>query len=77
MRLQKSNEINCIVKYTGHLNFPVSVCFLMQFIYASSPDDTLGLIIPFQVTLNECQNLESCKIDLKNIALQPNFLGYN
>ncbi len=60
-----------------HLNLSVSVWFLMQFVYAATPEDKLGLIIPFQVTLNEYENLEACESNLRDIALQPNFMGYN
>ena len=37
----------------------------------------MGLMTPFQVTQTRYLSLAECHRDLRNIALQPNFLGYN
>ncbi len=58
-------------------NFSSTFWVLMQFVYVSGGDDTPGTITPFQVTKVVYEKLEDCHKDLKNIALQPNFLGYN
>ena len=54
-----------------------TVWFLIQLVYVSGVDDEIGLMTPFQVTQTRYLSLEECQRDLKNIALQPNFLGYN
>ena len=54
-----------------------TVWFLIQLVYVSGVDDEIGLMTPFQVTQTRYLNLEECQRDLKDIALQPNFLGYN
>ena len=54
-----------------------TVWFLIQLVYVSGVDDEMGLMTPFQVTQTRYLSLEECQRDLRNIALQPNFLGYN
>ena len=54
-----------------------TVWFLIQLVYVSGVDDEMGLMTPFQVTQTRYVSLEGCHRDLRNIALQPNFLGYN
>ena len=54
-----------------------TVWFLIQLVYVSGVDDEIGLMTPFQVTQTRYLTLEECQRDLKDIALQPNFLGYN
>ena len=54
-----------------------TVWFLIQLVYVSGVDDEIGLMTPFQVTQTRYLSLEECQRDLRNIALQPNFLGYN
>ena len=54
-----------------------TVWFLIQLVYVSGVDDEMGLMTPFQVTQTRYLSLEECHRDLRNIALQPNFLGYN
>lgn len=54
-----------------------TVWFLIQLVYVSGVDDEIGLMTPFQVTQTRYMSLEECQRDLKDIALQPNFLGYN
>ena len=54
-----------------------TVWFLIQLVYVSGVDDEIGLMTPFQVTQTRYLGLEECHRDLRNIALQPNFLGYN
>ena len=54
-----------------------TVWFLIQLVYVSGVDDEIGLMTPFQVTQTRYLSLEECQRDLKDIALQPNFLGYN
>ena len=54
-----------------------TVWFLIQLVYVSGVDDEIGLMPPCQVTQTRYMSLEECQRDLKDIALQPNFLGYN
>jgi len=54
-----------------------TVWFLIQLVYVSGVDEEIGLMTPFQVTQTRYLSLEECQRDLKDIALQPNFLGYN
>ena len=54
-----------------------TVWFLIQLVYVSGVNDEIGLMTPFQVTQTRYLSLEECQRDLRNIALQPNFLGYN
>ena len=54
-----------------------TVWFLIQLVYVSGVDEEIGLMTPFQVTQTRYMSLEECQRDLKDIALQPNFLGYN
>jgi len=54
-----------------------TVWFLIQLVYVSGVDGEIGLMTPFQVTQTRYLSLEECQRDLKDIALQPNFLGYN
>ena len=54
-----------------------TVWFLIQLVYVSGVDGEIGLMTPFQVTQTRYLSLEECQRDLRNIALQPNFLGYN
>ena len=54
-----------------------TVWFLIQLVYVSGVDDEIGLMTPFQVTQTRYMSLEECQRDLKDIALQPNFLGHN
>ena len=54
-----------------------TVWFLIQLVYVSGVDDEIGLMTPFQVTQTRYLSLAECQKDLRNIALQPNFLGYN
>ena len=54
-----------------------TVWFLIQLVYVSGVDDEIGLMTPFQVTQTRYLSLEECQRDLKDIALQPNFLCYN
>ena len=54
-----------------------TVWFLIQLVYVSDVDGEIGLMTPFQVTQTRYLSLEECQRDLKDIALQPNFLGYN
>ena len=54
-----------------------TVWFLIQLVYVSGVDDEIGLMNAFQVTQTRYLILKECQRDLKDIALQPNFLGYN
>jgi len=54
-----------------------TVWFLIQLVYVSGVDGEIGLMTPFQVTQTRYLSLEECQRNLKDIALQPNFLGYN
>ncbi len=54
-----------------------TVWFLIQLVFVSGVDGEIGLMTPFQVTQTRYLSLEECQRDLKDIALQPNFLGYN
>ena len=54
-----------------------TVWFLIQLVYVSGVDGEIGLMTPFQVTQTRYLSLDECQRDLKDIALQPNFLGYN
>ena len=58
-------------------SFSAAVWFLIQLVYASGANDDMGFVTPFQVTQTTYLSLEECQKDLKDIALQPNFLGYN
>ena len=58
-------------------NFSNIVWVLMQFVYVSDGTNNVGTITPFQVTKLVYDKLEHCHKDLRDIALQPNFLGYN